>query len=270
MGDGMRRRWLAIGLALVAVAAIGACGGGGDDDADVAADATTTTADEDDDDEGGTGTTAAGSGGAEDPWRTTAMPHRREVGETFELDCPPGGEPGTIWGVETYTADSSICTAAVHVGLITFEEGGEVEYEIAAGLDEYGSATAHEVLSNRFGRFEGSFTFPDAPPGSGDFVLGPETWQRRATEYRGKTGEQVEVDCAPGGPIGAVWGTDTYTDDSSICTAAVHAGVITVAKGGKVTIEIADGRSSYEGSAANGVTSTDYGPFAGSFTFVET
>ena len=260
-------RWAKAGAVLCLVVSIsGACGGGDDpEDADdtgagAARTTTSTTA-------GGGSGAASGGPGEEDVWRTTAMPYRTRVGETFTLECPPDGEPGSVWGVETYTADSSICTAAVHVGLITFEEGGEVEYEIAAGLDEYDAASANDVLSNRYGRFDGSFTFPKAA--SGSFTLGPETWQRKATEYRGTIGEKVTLDCAAGGPLGSVWGTRTYTDDSSVCSAAVHAGLITVAKGGKVTMTVAEGRQTYEGTEANGVTSSDYGAYAGSFTFPE-
>jgi hypothetical protein len=46
--------------------------------------------------------------------------------------------------------------------------------------------------------------------------------------------------------------------------------LITLAKGGYVTIEVQPGASSYTGSTQNGITSEDYGPWAGSFTFVTT
>jgi hypothetical protein len=65
-----------------------------------------------------------------------------------------------------------------------------------------------------------------------------------------------------------VWGTGTYTDDSSVCSAGVHAGRITAAEGGTVRIEIAPGMESYEGSEANGVTSLSYGQWDGSYVFV--
>ena len=65
-----------------------------------------------------------------------------------------------------------------------------------------------------------------------------------------------------------MWGTDVYTDDSSICTAAVSAGLITFQAGGSVTIEIRQGQSSYAGSTRNGVTSKGYGSWNGSFVFV--
>jgi hypothetical protein len=59
-----------------------------------------------------------------------------------------------------------------------------------------------------------------------------------------------------------------YTDDSSIATAAVHAGLITVRDGGVVTIEIRQGAGEYEGSVSNGITSKTWGPFPGSFVFI--
>ena len=67
-------------------------------------------------------------------WIVDAQEHRAEIGKTFEYDCPAGGEADRIWGVETYTDDSSVCTAAVHVGLITFAKGGKVEIEMVKAL----------------------------------------------------------------------------------------------------------------------------------------
>jgi hypothetical protein len=64
----------------------------------------------------------------------------------------------------------------------------------------------------------------------------------------------------------AVYGTDTYTNDSVVCQAAVHAGVITT-QGGTVTIEILPGLQSYTGTRRNGVVSADYPAWNGSFAF---
>ena len=93
------------------------------------------------------------------------------------------------------------------------------------------------------------------------------SWTLNAIEFRGQDGSRVAYDCPAGGTISVVWGTDTYTDDSSVCTAAVHAGLISVEDGGRVVIEIAPGEEGYTGSEANGVTSNDYGSWDGSFTF---
>lgn len=90
-------------------------------------------------------------------------------------------------------------------------------------------------------------------------------WAMSATEFRGRNGQRFTFRCAPGGSAGAVWGTDVYTDDSSVCTAAVHAGRITFAEGGVVTFEISAGMAAYTPSARNGVSSGSYETWEGSF-----
>ena len=95
-----------------------------------------------------------------------------------------------------------------------------------------------------------------------------DPWQVNAVDYRGANGQRYSYACPGGGEPSTIWGTDVYTDDSSICTAAVHAGVITLAKGGPVVIEIRAGQDSYTGSDRNGITSDDYGQWAGSYVVV--
>ncbi len=101
----------------------------------------------------------------------------------------------------------------------------------------------------------------------------PITWETQPTNVpggslRGRNGERFSFICPSGGPpSGRLWGTDIYTDDSSICIAAVHAGVITSANGGTVSIEIRPGLSSYAGSTRNGMTSSNWGSWSGSFSF---
>ena len=104
--------------------------------------------------------------------------------------------------------------------------------------------------------------------GGGD-ESGVGSWARTAGPSRGRIGELVDVDCDPDGEASAVWGTNVYTDDSSICTAAVHAGLITLADGGEVTFRLIPGEESYAGSSANGIDSSDYGSWGASFEFVE-
>lgn len=103
--------------------------------------------------------------------------------------------------------------------------------------------------------------------GAADAEAADVSWDLNAAQYRGEDGKRIAFPCPPDGEIGSVWGTDTYTDDSSVCSAAVHAGIINEVEGGRVIIEIAPGEESYEGSEANGVTSQEYGSWDGSFTF---
>ena len=73
------------------------------------------------------------------------------------------------------------------------------------------------------------------------------------------------LDCPAGGSFATVWGTGTYTSDSSICTAAVHYGWITPERGGRVSFQQVAGLDAYQGSAQNGVSSFDYGSWSSSF-----
>lgn len=95
------------------------------------------------------------------------------------------------------------------------------------------------------------------------------TWYTAAQEHRGRNGEVFEYVCdrRVGEGAGVVWGTDIYTDDSSICLAAVHAGFLTNA-GGAVRIEILPGQDGYQGTERNAVGTRDWGGWGGSFRIV--
>jgi len=253
-----RRARTALLLVLPLLALVAACGGDDEPEGTTTSSTTTTEAPEE---AGGD----AGAGGR-DPWARNASELRDRVGERFDIECPPGGRLGTVWGSNTYTDDSSICTAAVHVGLITVEEGGEVTIEIAEGAEEYVGSEHHGVTTQDYGPYAGSFTFPDAGSLEVAAAIG---WDRAAAFYDGREATTFSVECEGDGEIGAVWGTDVYTADSSICTAALHAGLVTLADGGEVTFELVDGQDEYAGSTANGVTSLDYGSYDRSFRFVD-
>ena len=86
---------------------------------------------------------------------------------------------------------------------------------------------------------------------------------------RGTTAPLVCI-CPQNISIATVWGEpSSYTDDSDICTAAVHAGIVTAAAGGQITVTPREGRASYQGSTANGVTTLPYGNWSGSYTITE-
>ena len=136
------------------------------------------------------------------------------------------------------------------------EEGSTEE----DGADEEGST--EEGSTEEAGADEGG-----ADEDGADETAEDVTWDLDASQFQSAVGTTVAFDCSEDGTIGSVWGSGTYTSDSSVCSAAVHAGLISVEDGGRVVIEITPGEESYEGSEANGVTSTEYGSWPGSFTF---
>ena len=71
-----------------------------------------------------------------------------------------------------------------------------------------------------------------------------------------------------GASSGSAWGTDIYTDDSTITYAAVHAGAIAVGVTDYVYVKVLPGQSNYISSTQNGITSSSWGSWNGSYTFV--
>lgn len=108
----------------------------------------------------------------------------------------------------------------------------------------------------------------DAPTESAGPAPTQDPWALNAGSQRNSMNMRFTIQCPPGGTPRTVWGTTFFTDDSSICTAGVHRGAITLESGGPVTYEIAPAQESYEGSTQNGITTLDYGPWGGTFVIV--
>jgi hypothetical protein len=169
-------------------------------------------------------------------------------------------------------APRHVLAVAAVAGMVLVGCGGDSDSD-AEVVGEAGSSTTEQATTTA----EGGSTDSTAPETSGggegtggvDEEAPDVEWGTNASQYRGQDGLRVAFDCPPNetGATHTVWGTDTYTDDTSVCMAAVHAGLITPEEGGRVVIEIAPGEESYTGSEANGVTSLDYGAWDGSYTF---
>lgn len=93
----------------------------------------------------------------------------------------------------------------------------------------------------------------------------PIDWETTASGFKGEPGQTYKFRCPEEGTENYIWGSDVYTHDSSICTAAIHAGKINLAQGGVVTIEIRPGRLTYGSTVRNGVKSKTYGEHPRSF-----
>lgn len=65
---------------------------------------------------------------------------------------------------------------------------------------------------------------------------------------------------------GAIWGTDIYSIDSSVCVAAIHAGVLELGEAGSVVVTYVEGQESYEASERNSISSMSWGSYFGSYS----
>ncbi len=215
-------------------------------------------------DNSNTGSSPAGAA----TWEANATSLNGTDGQTFTLACSPGGTAHSVWGSDIYTADSSICTAGVHSGLITYQQGGAVTIELRPGRTIYGCSERNGVTTGPFGSYQHSFVFKT--PNTDAVVRAaedqtPVMWNTAASMVSFETGKTYKFKCPSSGKESSVWGTDIYTLDSSICNAAVHAGKVTLESGGSVTIELRSGESSYKGTTRNGIKTNDFGEYGHSF-----
>ena len=85
-------------------------------------------------------------------------------------------------------------------------------------------------------------------------------------DKRGKIGEYYCYKII-GSTEGTVWGDGVYTDDSNIAKAAVLEGKCKIGENKDVYIKIIEGKSSYGSCTKNGISTSSYGSWDGSYIF---
>jgi len=198
--------------------------------------------------------------------------------ETLSCTCTPEAtDRGSVWGMDVYTGDSSICRAARHAGIIT-KKGGAVSVVPEPGRSAYAGVTRNGVESINYAAFASSFRFagavntsvPGASPSGGTAAPSQASVCPDNFVAFADTTEPLTCTCAPDATDrGSVWGMDIYTGDSDVCKAARHAGAVSKS-GGTVSVIPEPGRNAYAGVTRNGVASNNYGAFASSFRFAKT
>lgn len=200
-------------------------------------------------------------------------------GMSYVVNCPANcaASGRSIWGSGPYTADSALCVAAAHAGAIADAQGGTFQVVFDQGQPAYRGSVQNNVKSSDYGSYSESYwvrteagTAPQAtaaaPQGAPQVAQIGCTFVANQLVNRAP-GMTYRVDCPAGcsATPRTIWGTDTYTADSAVCTAALHAGIITD-RGGQLTVTIAPGQPAYRGSTRNGVRSSDYGSYGESYT----
>jgi hypothetical protein len=219
---------------------------------------------------GSVGVYLAGASAASDDG--TCPPSFGTTQASVRCRCGAGPHAGSLWGTDVYTADSSLCAAARHVGAIS-AAGGEIEARAAPGCAAYSGSTRNDVQSRSWAQYDRSFYLvghgegrcADAAEIIADRRACPSTFAN-AVRTQGGFPRELQCSCVPSAFTGAIWGTDIYTTDSSVCAAARHVGAVGE-NGGEVVALAAKGCSAYAGSARNGVTSNGWSSYESSFYF---
>lgn len=180
----------------------------------------------------------------------------------FKCTCPADAK-GVVYGSHPYTADSTVCAAARHAGVIP-ATGGALAAKASEGCASYVSTEVNGIKTRKWGKYGSSFVFPS----KGDVKCPiPVAAVANACPSNFKAAAKDSITCTcPANATGSLYGSGPFTADSSICAAARHAGVITD-KGGSVTANKFAGCSKYVGAQANGVKSSQWGSYATSFVF---
>ncbi len=166
---------------------------------------------------------------------------REQVGKTLTFVCPAtDGAKATVTGTDTYTEDSMICAAAIHAGVLKAGRAGVVSIVMGMGAKEFRGSERNGIVSHSYGAWGYSYTFVrEAAAGTITWRTNWDPWNQIPPDFT----EPVTVTCPEGGDIKShqIWGTDIYQKDSSICVAAVHAGVISPKSGGVVAVSVVPG-----------------------------
>ncbi|MCA9031270.1 MAG: hypothetical protein KDA66_10700 [Planctomycetaceae bacterium] len=116
-------------------------------------------------------------------------------------------------------------------------------FRLLPGFEQYKGSVANDVTTRDYGDWHGSYQ-----------LLGTCIREREFHEQEFEVGTRVNV-FVVGRTTGDVWGTGTYSSDSSLGAAAVHAGLLVDREGGVLEVEVLAGKIQYDSSTANGVTS---------------
>ncbi len=170
--------------------------------------------------------------------------------QSYACVCPAGPASGSVWGIGPYTADSNICAAAQHAGVIGLEGGSVTAYN-SEGLAAYQGSQANGITTREWGSYPLSFVFADTIAECGRYPVGEPSYT---------------CGCPENAPIRSVWGSSPYTADSDLCTAARHGGMIGP-EGGTITALQVMGLPSYSASNFNEVSTSSWGSYGNSFVF---
>lgn len=110
------------------------------------------------------------------------------IGKTYNFYCQAAAEDlihTPIWGTNTYTLNSGICSTAVHAGMIS-EAGGTIKIELLAGQEFYTGSKKNKIKSEDHANTMLSYTF------KGEALVSQETAQAEQTATQQRNPSLIE------------------------------------------------------------------------------
>lgn len=189
------------------------------------------------------------------------------VGKIFRVKCPScKGVKSNVFGSFIYHPKSAICSSALHSDTLEVG-GGYVIVELVHGKEIYnGSLGGHEIISTTFNKAQISFRTKKATPPTKISCLDSPAKSPFSTAT---IGTKFVIVCPKkcSEHKSDIFGTEIYTDQSSICLAGIHSGHMSDL-GGETEFVIEAGQSNYSGSKSFGVISKVREAYVRSFKFL--
>lgn len=115
--------------------------------------------------------TIAGAGTEADPKQLSCYNKAKDLGaygHSIYVMCPAGCTSGSVYGTCTYTADSAVCVAANHAGVLPGAPypGGVVQVKSAPGMTDYPMSTNGAISSSHWPQYDTSFVFDGCGSGA--------------------------------------------------------------------------------------------------------
>ncbi|XP_054856682.1 cysteine-rich secretory protein LCCL domain-containing 2 [Eublepharis macularius] len=171
--------------------------------------------------------------------------------------CPAGclNNKAKVFGTSFYESSSSICRAAIHSGMLD-NRGGLVDITRRGRSDFFVKSARNGIESLSKFKPSNSFILSKVTVHTLDcYTTVAELcpFKKPATHCpRSYCPAYCKEEPSYWAPV---YGTNVYADNSSICKAAVHAGVLTDDAGGYVDVMPVDKKKYYNGSLKNGIQS---------------
>ncbi|KAG2469814.1 CRLD2 protein, partial [Polypterus senegalus] len=172
-------------------------------------------------------------------------------------ECPANCQnaKGKIWGTLFYDTQSSLCRAALHFGVID-NSGGLVDITRKGQMPLFVKSTRNGVESLSKYKKTNAFTVSKVEVKNVDCYA----TVAELCPFKKPIAHCPRVYCAMSckdepSYWAPVYGTDIYSDSSSICRSAIHAGIITGSDGGYVDILPLEKKKHYVGTLRNDIQS---------------
>lgn len=185
------------------------------------------------------------------------------------LDTPLAGTESGLVAYYRLSEGSGTTTADSTANAITATINGSPAWDGSATASLAQFATQSHTASYLLTATIGDTTAPSVAsvtpiPPRGHLLEGTTYAPNNMSSLRGNN-DQSYLYTLTGETGGSIWGTDVYTDDSYLAKAAVHSGVLRTGETGAVRVTVKPGASSYLATTRNGVGSSGYGGYAGSY-----